>query len=120
MKNIVEIAKTILPQNAKKVVFFCEIEENANECSYYFFDGQGNIKQCYELAEEGMIDSVLLDNTFEKIVEYLKNIDSFDFEKRNVVTIIIEENTEKIKIEKFDKSVGLYKLKKEWKLKYLV
>ena len=52
---------------------------------------------------------------FEKMARFIRESDEFDSEKRNVITIKIEGTSENVAIEYFDKSVGLYKLKKEWK-----
>lgn len=49
------------------------------------------------------------------MARFIRESDEFDSEKRNVITIKIEGTSENVAIEYFDKSVGLYKLKKEWK-----
>ncbi|MEE1517762.1 MAG: hypothetical protein UF228_09230 [Lachnospiraceae bacterium] len=118
IENIVELIDPIIPKGTKKIVFFCEVEDKASEICYYLCNDIEPV-QCYELAESGEIDSVLLDSTFEKLCDFIKQTNSYDETKRNVITILVDGRSEKVFVEKFDKSVRLYKLKKEWKEKYL-
>ena len=119
LQEIFELTDGLIPTEAKKTMMFCEIEEKAYEIVYYSYFGDGPAKQCYELAEEGKIESAALDKGFEEIALFVRNSSSYDPEKRNVLTVLIEGAIEKVQIEQFDKSVGLYKIKKEWKAKNL-
>jgi hypothetical protein len=116
--DIVEIVDVIMPKKVDKVVFFCEVEDNASECCYYVFRNQ-EVKQCYALVEDESVDSLLLNNTLKKMADYIRQTQTYVNGKRNVVTIIIEGTSEKIKTQVYEKSIGLYQLKKEWKEKYL-
>ena len=117
IQNIVELIDPIIPKGTKKIVFFCEVEDNASESCYYLCNDEP--VQCYELAESGEIDTVLLDETFKKLCDYIRQTDVYDQTKRNVITILVEGKSEKVCVEKYEKSIRLYKLKKEWKEKYL-
>lgn len=83
------------------------------------FDEEGDYKQCYELVDENEIDAKTLDEFFKNFAEYIRNSKEFDIGKRNVVTIIFDSSSKKIDIKQYDKSIGLYKIKKEWKSYYL-
>jgi len=112
LDSIFEIIDDDLIKGYSKVVFFCEVERTAYEIYFYAYDVNGEYKQCYELEA---IDSIKLDEMFEKMANLIRESDEFDTEKRNVITIKIEGRSENVAIEHLDKSVGLYKLKKEWK-----
>jgi hypothetical protein len=114
--NIFDLLDNILPGNIKKTVMFCEVEETAYEVFFYVYYADGSCKQCNELVDEGIIDSSALDTGFEKVANYIRNCDDFNAEARNVVTIKIEGTSETVKMDHYDKSMGLYKIKKDWKI----
>lgn len=115
LEDIFEILDGILPADAKKTVMFCEVEKTAYEVFYYSYFADGSCKQCHELAAEGRVDSNALDAGFEKAAKYIRECDAFKPDQRNVVTIVIEGASEKVKIDQFNKTAGLYKIKKDWK-----
>lgn len=115
IEDIFELTDSILPADAKKTVFFCEVEEKAYEIFYYAYLSDGSRRQCYELAEEGRADEAALDAKFEEIARFIRQTDSYEPEKRNVVTLCIEGMNETVNVDHFDKSQGLYKIKKDWK-----
>lgn len=115
LNNIFETISESILKDFSKVIFFCEVEKKAYEIYYYAFDKTGEYKQCYELVDSDLVDSTILERMFEKMARFIRESDEFDSEKRNVITIKIEGTSENVAIEYFDKSVGLYKLKKEWK-----
>lgn len=122
MKNlddIFELLDGIIPSDAKKNIIFCEVESKAYEIFYYSYYADEICKQCYELVDEDRLDVTVLERGFEKVAEFIRNCDKFDSEKRNVVTILIEGTIETAKFDQFDKSIGIYQIKKEWKTKYL-
>ena len=94
---------------------YCEVENKSYEIFYYSYFGDDVCKQCYELESEGAITSEVLEKGFEKIATFIRDSKEYDAEKRNVVTILVDGINEDVKVEQFDKSVGLYKIKKEWK-----
>ena len=115
LNNIFETISESILKDFSKVIFFCEVEQKAYEIYYYAFDKTGEYKQCYELVDSDLVDSTILERMFEKMARFIRESDEFDSEKRDVITIKIEGTSENVAIEYFDKSVGLYKLKKEWK-----
>lgn len=122
MKNIdgiLDLLDHLLPSDAKKTVMYCEIEEQAYEVFYYSYFADGSCKQCYELEAEDRVDAEILADGFENIAAFIRDSKEYNAEKRNVVTVVIEGVSENIKVDQYDKSVGLYKIKKEWKEKNL-
>ena len=119
IKDIFELIDGILYSKAKKTVFFCEVEESAYEIFYYVYFEDDSCKQCYELVEEGKVDEGILDAEFEKLAGFIRKTDVFDAGKRNVVTLFVEGMKESVSVDQFDKSVGLYNIKKDWKLKHI-
>lgn len=118
MKNVddvFEIIKDIIPQNAKKIVFFCEIEKKAYEIYFYSFLKDGTYKQCYDMVNEGLLDDSLLEKCIDKMAALLRDTAEYDPQMRNVFTIYVSDKSKSVQIEKYDRSVGLYKIKKEWK-----
>ena len=119
MEGILDMLDHLLPSDAKKTVIYCEVEKNAYEVFYYSFFADGSCKQCYELEAEGIVDAEILADGFENIAAFIRDSKEYDAEKRNVVTVVIEGVSENIKVDQYDRSVGLYKIKKEWKEKNL-
>lgn len=119
LDEIFEILNGILPVEAKKTVMFCEVEKTAYEIFYYSYFVDDSCKQCYELADEGKIDSAVLSDGFEKVAKYIRACDVFKPDERNVVTIVVEGTSKKVNIDHYDKSIGLYKIKKDWKVNNL-
>lgn len=115
LNDIFEIIDGIIPEDARKTVIFCEIEKTAYEIFYYSYFSDDTCKQSFELVDEGLIDSGELDSGFEKIAHFIRKTAEYQEDKRNVVSITIEGTSEKVDINYFDKSTGLYKIKKEWK-----
>lgn len=115
LEGIFELLDDILPADARKTVVFCEVEKNAYEIFYYSYFADDSCKQCYELADSGKIDVGVLETRFEKMAKYVRDCEGFNSDSRNVVTIYIEGTSENVKMDNYDKSVGLYKIKKDWK-----
>lgn len=119
VRDVFELTDSILPSHAKKTVFFCEVEERAYEIFYYAFFEDGSCKQCYELVEEGREDETVLDERFEKIAAFIRQTDIYEYDKRNVITLVVEGTNEFASVDQFDKSVGLYKIKKDWRIMHI-
>lgn len=81
MPNLQNYAKE---QIAKIVPEFDNLELRAtvSDTSYsieFFVSINGEKKQCYELADDGVIDEEELDEVFARIAEYIRN--SSDYKK---------------------------------------
>lgn len=115
IEDVFEILDEILPKNAINTILFCEVEKTAYEILYYSYFADGSCKQCNELVDEGVLNSEKLERGFEKIAVFIRDCNEYNSEKRNVVTIQVKGTSEKVFVEQFDKSTGLYRIKKEWK-----
>lgn len=123
MKNlddVFELVEDVLPAATQKTIVFCEIEQKSYEIFYYSYFADGSCKQCYEIESEGNIDSTTLKKGFEKIALFLRNCKEYEEDKRNVITVYVDALSRKVEIRYFEKSIGLYKIKKEWKTENLV
>lgn len=115
LEGIFELVDGIFPKDAKKIVMFCEVEKKAYEIFYYSYFADDSCKQCNELVDEGRIESLVLEQGFERIAAFIRECDKYDSDKRNVITLRIEGTLETVISEKFDRNIGLYKIKKDWK-----
>ena len=98
---------------------FCEVEKTSYEIYYYsFYEGE-LIKHSSEIIDFGELDPSAIENGFGKIADFIRNSDSYNSGLRNVITIKVEGTTEKVETKHYDKSVGLYKIKKDWKLTHI-
>ena len=69
---IYDKVKYIIPDKSEKTMFFAAISETSYEVFFYAFFG-GKPKQCFELAEQGIVDESQLDIVFEMIVNTIKS-----------------------------------------------
>lgn len=109
---------SLIPKESKKSVLYCEVEKSSYEAFFYSFYDDGKCIQSNELVDQGFINDYSLEEAVEKLVKEVRELSCFDSEKRNVVSAVIEGMTVTWELEQFEKTVGLYKIKKEWKLKY--
>ena len=111
--------KKVLPRGAWKTVVYANISDTSYEIFFYsLFPGQG-YKQCYELAENNVIDYQLLEGTFEKMADIIKGDKNYKTGSYNLFTFIINTDGIRMNVEYFDKNVRIYYVKKEWKSRYL-
>ena len=115
LEGVFDLLNSIIPNDAERTVFFCEVENNVYEIFYYTYYINGTCKQCFDLVDEDIIDDSELEKGFEKIAEFIRKTEAYDSNLRNVITISVGKKEKSVQIEKHDKSVGLYKIKKEWK-----
>ena len=53
------------------------------------------------------------------MTSFIRDSEPYDAARRNVITIKIEGTSEEVEIKQYDKSIGLYKIKKEWKTTHI-
>ena len=122
MAEIKLVAKELLsliPKDSNKSALYCEVEKNSYEVFFYSFYDDGKYVQSNELVDQELIDDSLLGEAIDKLVEEVRKLSCFDSEKRNVISAIIDGESVAWELEQFEKTVGLYKIKKEWKSKNL-
>lgn len=112
--------KKIIPQDATKTVLFASVTDTSYELFFYCLFEDGVFKQCYTLAEDGILDSHLLDITFAKIVEQIKSDKKYKADNCNVFTIVVDNTGVRLDVDYYSKSEKVYKIKKEWQKKYLI
>ncbi len=105
----------IIPKDSNRTVVFCEVEKNAYEVFFYSFFQDGKYLQSNELVDQDQIAASALEEAVEKLVEEVRLSSFYNSEKRNVVSANIEDNSMTWSLEQYEKTVGLYRIKKEWK-----
>lgn len=110
---MLEKIREIVPSNSDRNIFFAAITQTSYEVFFYsFIDGMP--KQCFSLAEEGLLDANALDSTFEFIVNTIKGSKIFKPDKLNIATIYYDKACLKMDTDHYDNDVRLYKIKKDW------
>lgn len=116
---IYEKIRPIIPIKSEKTIFFAAISQTSYEV-FFYSSIDGKFVQCFQLAEEGILDENELDSVFKSIVNIIKESKFFMLDKYNIVTITIGKSGVKMDIDYYDEDVRMYKVKKEWKQKYLI
>lgn len=111
--------KKIIPQDAVKTVLFASVTETSYEVFFYCLFKDGVYRQCYTLAEDGILDSHLLDMTFSKIAEQIRADKKYSASCYNVFTITVDNKGVRLDVDCHNKDVKAYRIKKEWQEKYL-
>lgn len=119
LNEIFELLDGIIPQNAEKTIMFCEVEKTAYEIFYYTYYKDGSFKHSSEIVDNGELSSIIMEKGFEKIANFIRDSEQYDSACRNVITIIVKGTAETITSEKYEKSIGLHKIKKEWKSSHI-
>lgn len=115
---IYEHIRKITPEKSSRNIFFAAITQTSYEIFFYsYIDGAA--VQCYELAEQGLIDENDLDKVFETIAGIIRDSKVFDTAKINIATITVDKSELKMEIEYADKDARMYKIKKEWEQKHI-
>ncbi len=121
MNNIDTMIKAfsdIVDKNSNKTILFGEVEETAYEFFYYSFFPDRKCKYYEELVDEGILDSTKVESIFEEMASIVRQSTNYDASKRNVISVILNGETNQCDYDLFDKKVGLYQIKKEWKNRY--
>ncbi len=116
---IFDKVRLIIPNGSSKTVFFASVTETSYEVFFYTYINANPI-QCFDLAEQNLLDENELDAVFAYIVEVIRNADVYKKDKNNIATIIVDKSSVKIDMTYVDKDARLYKIKKEWKQKNIL
>lgn len=106
----------LVPKNSVKTVVFCEVEKMSYEVFFYTFFEDGKWVQSNELVDQEQIKDNQLTEAYEQLVEEVRMSEEYSTEMRNVIFGTVNGDTT-WDYQQIDKSVGLYKIKKEWKSK---
>lgn len=110
---IYDKVRAIIPNGSEKTTFFAAVGATSYEIFFYaLIDGKQ--KQCFELAEQGLLDENELDSVFGAIADIIKDSKLFKTDKCNVATITIDRTGVKMDVEYHEKDARMYKIKKEW------
>ena len=112
--------RKIIPQDASKTVLFANVTDTSYELFFYSLFDDGIFKQCYTLAENGILDSHMLDVCFSKIAEQIRADKEYRPDSKNVFTFIVDDRGVCLNVDYYSKNARIYKIKKDWKEKYIV
>ena len=108
----------IVPENSVKTVVFCEVEKTSYEAFFYSLFEDGKWIQSNELVDQGKINEDKLTEAIDQLVGEVRLLDHYNPEMRNVISGILAEEMS-WNLVQIEKTTGLYKIKKEWKAKYM-
>lgn len=113
--------KKVLPKEATSTILFALVTSTSYELFFYSkINGFEKQQQCFKLSEMGVIDDKELDEVFLDISNIIKGIPEYSDDMINVLTYEINSLGVKLLIEHFDKTYSIYKIKKNWKNKYIL
>lgn len=111
--------RKIIPQDASKTILFANVTDTSYEVFFYSLFDDGIFKQCYALAEDGILDAHLLDMVFAKIVEQIRADKKYKANNNNLFTFMVDGHGISLDVDYYGIDAKLYKIKKEWKAKYI-
>jgi len=111
--------RKIIPQDASKTILFANVTDTSYELFFYSLFDDGIFKQCYTLAEDGILDAHLLDMTFAKIAEQIRADKKYKANSNNLFTFTVDGHGIVLDVDCYGADAKLYKIKKEWKAKYI-
>ena len=110
---IYEKIKNVIPIESEKTIAFVYVDSSSYEIFFYsLIDGE--YKQCFTLAEQGLLDENDLDKAFEDVANIIRNSDVFVKNKRNIFTVIIDKTGFRMDASYAEKGERLYQIKKAW------
>lgn len=111
--------RKVIPQDATKTILFASVTDTSYELFFYSSFDNDIFKQCYTLAEDGILDVHLLDMTFAKIAEQIRADKKYKANSNNVFTFMVDGHGIGLDVDCYGVDAKLYKIKKEWKAKYI-
>ena len=111
--------KKAIPKEASQTVVYVNISDTSYEIFFYCLMPDMEYKQCYELAEENIIDASALDEIFEQVSKIIQTDNAYHFENNNLFTFIIDASGIKMKVEYLEKNARMYRVKKKWTEEFL-
>lgn len=108
----------LVPKNAQKTIVFCEVEKTSYEFFFYSFFENGKWVQSNEMVDQEQIDEESFMEAIDQLVKEVRSLAQYNPEMRNIISGEIGDKTKIWSLEQTEKTVGLYKIKKEWKSKH--
>jgi len=85
-KQAVDMVKQLVP-NCTKIEFKADIGDTSYRVSFFvFIDGER--KQCYELADDGVIDEKKMEDMFAAYVDSVRMSESYKTGEPNIISFI--------------------------------
>ena len=117
--GVSSLIKSLIPSDVKQAYVYCEIEKSAYEIDYWCKNADGSWTNIGGLIEDDRVDPTEYEKVCDAVYKSIKSGKQFDPDARNVYTFIAKGSSISMQYKKYDKSVGLYPIKKEWKQKYI-
>lgn len=109
----------ILPDSAKHVVVFSCVTDDYYELFFYAaMPGTGYV-QCYQLAEEDLLDANQLERVFSQIAMDIRSASQYQRGQINVFTFVLSESSIHLDVQYANPEESLYRIKKDWRKQYL-
>lgn len=108
----------LIPKNSQKTIIFCEVERTSYEVFFYSFLENGKWIQSNELVDQEQISEDSLMVAIEQLIDEVRSSSLYNPEMRNILSGEVDNKSNNWNLEQSEKTVGLYKIKKEWKAKY--
>ena len=112
--------KKMIPADASKTILFANVADTSYELFFYCMLADGEFHQCYTLAENGVLDSHLLDLCFSEIASQIKSDKTYWACSIYVFNFLADPDGVYLDVEYYEKNAKMYKVKKDWKEKYLI
>lgn len=110
---IYDKVRNIIPDRSEKTIFFVAVGETSYEVFFYArIDGE--VYQCFELAEQEKLDENELDVVFAEVVNVIRKSTAYSLSNKNIVTIEVDETGIQMNVDYVDKDARMYGIKKEW------
>ena len=111
--------KKVIPKEAERTIIYANISDTSYEIFFYCRFAQIGYQQCYELAEEGVLNAHLLDITFSEMAHAIRSNQQYHTGQENLFTFIIGGDGVKSTVEYLDRETRIYQVKKAWREQYL-
>lgn len=111
--------RKVLPLSASKSVLYACVSDTNRELFFYSLMEGGTWKQCFSLAEEGLLEENELEEIFSDIADVIKADKKFQVSKLNLFSVIFDKTGVNLSVDYYDKNARIYSIKKNWKNRYL-
>lgn len=117
--RVFDALKKLIPLETTKTILYAGVSDTSYELFFYSLFPENGFRQCYVLAEDGLLDENVLDAVFSDIADMIKADQKYQHGKLNIFTFSIGETGVELSIEYHDKNERVYRLKKDWENRFL-
>lgn len=108
MKKIISVIEQL---NVGKVDLLALITDSSSDVVFYC-NINGKQLQSNNLVEEGLMDSIKMDNFYKEVTSIIRKNENFKTDKMNIIKV---NQKNEITFSYADKNCRVYSIKKEWK-----